>query len=53
MIEFDSRKQKERRKIPCYIENDRRKPDERRGRAARDLKKKNRKEFERYLKAQR
>lgn len=46
MIEFDSRKQKERRKTPCFIEKDRRKSDERREKAARDLEKKNRKEFE-------
>lgn len=52
MIEFSSRRTKDRRKNPCYIEKDRR-ANERRGLAARELEKKRRKEFERHLSAQR
>jgi len=52
MIEFDSRRKKDRRKTPCYIENDRRKSIERRGKALKELEKKRRKEFERHLNAQ-
>ena len=53
MIEFDSRRTKDRRKTPCYIVRDRRGISERRGRAARELEKKRREEFERHLRAQR
>ena len=49
--EFNSRK-KERRNINCFIEKDRRKLD-RRGSAARDIKRKRKIEFKRHLNAQR
>lgn len=53
MIKSEKReKGKERRSGFSYIEQDRRK-DERRGKEERQLKKKQRKEFERHLKAQR
>jgi len=48
--EFNSRK-KDRRKTPCYIEKDRRKSD-RRGKSQRDIDRKRRVEFERFLRAQ-
>jgi len=53
MIEFDSRRTKDRRKSPCFIEKDRRGNAERRGKAARESEKKRRGEFERHLNAQR
>lgn len=53
MIEFSSRRTKERRKNPRYIEKDRRVNSERRGQAARELEINRRKEFERHLNAQR
>ena len=53
MIEFDSRRIKDRRKSPCYMAKDRRVNSDRRGRAARELEIKKRKEFERHLNAQR
>lgn len=52
-IEFDSRRTPERRKTPCFIEDDRRNSEDRRGKALKDLEKKQRKEFERHLNAQR
>jgi hypothetical protein len=53
MIEFDSRRIKERRKTPCYIEKDRRNPSDRRGKATREIEEKQKKEFNRHLNAQR
>ena len=52
MIEFDSRKPEDRRKIPCFAERDRRK-SERRGGAQKEIDRKRRKEFERHLRTQR
>lgn len=37
MIEFDSRKKRDRRKIPCFIDPDKRSGSDRRGKAAREL----------------
>jgi len=51
--EFNSRKDKERRKVPCFIENDRRTGIDRRKRALFETRRKRRKEFERHLRAQR
>lgn len=51
-IEFDSRRNPERRRTPCFVDKDRRKLGERRASAARELEKKQRKEFERHLNAQ-
>lgn len=52
-IEFDSRRIPERRKTSCFIEDDRRNPEERRGKALKDLEKERRRIFERHLNAQR
>lgn len=51
-VDFGSRKLKERRQTPCFIDKDRRK-DERRGKALRDILQKRRKEFLRHINAQR